>query len=158
MNSTEEIRVAIPQWIEKYGITSMADAGAGDMHWISTLNLKIKYQGYDVFVRRPDILEWDIRLDALPFADVILCRHVLNHLSPEDALKALRLLKGSCDYLMANTGGPKKSVPCVGHFCDYDLDLPPFDLGAPLERVQDCRGDFAIWGVNPKPGTAALVD
>lgn len=144
MDRTVNVRKVLPEWIERYGIKTLNDAGAGDLNWISTVNLGADYRGFDIFLRHNSVTQWDITRDALPAADAILCRHVLNHLSPEQVATVLGLFRQSAQYLIATTSnGPRNKVNAYGQFVDYDLR--DFGLGEPLEQTDDCRGYLSLW-------------
>lgn len=134
----------LPALVEKYAIRSVADAGAGDMHWISGVAWDVDYRPYDIVVRRPEVERWDVSADRLPICDLILCRHVLIHFEPERIKRTLTLFRWSAKYLLAN---------------QYD-DAPPFDaslqynptdlrplLGEPVERLPDAGSDLALWAL-----------
>ena len=71
----------LPVLIKKYGITTISDVGAGDLNWIKRVDLKCNYKGYDLYPRHKDVIQFDATKDTVPQSDLILCRHVLNHLS-----------------------------------------------------------------------------
>jgi hypothetical protein len=96
--NTEEIRSWLPVVIEKYGIQTIADIGCGDQNWIHHCDYPhpISYTGFDVKPRFPDVLPLDVSRTVLPEPfDLVLCIYVLNHLKPDMAERALRLLKMS---------------------------------------------------------------
>lgn len=71
----------LPKLISEYNITSISDVGAGDLNWITHVDLKCKYKGYDLYPRHEDVIQFDATKEVVPQSDLILCRHVLNHLS-----------------------------------------------------------------------------
>lgn len=71
----------LPVLIKEYSIKSISDVGAGDLNWINHVQLNCSYQGYDLFPRHEDVLKFDATKEVPPQSDLILCRHVLNHLS-----------------------------------------------------------------------------
>jgi hypothetical protein len=147
LKNTENVRRVLPEWIRRYGIKTLADVGAGDLNWIAHVDLPCDYRAYDVEPRKPSVTRLDVILEDVPLVDAILCRHVLNHIGFEQVVVALARMRRSCAYLMATTKpGPAKPVPS-SHFADYDLEVEPFNLGTPLDAVEDCRGNFAIWKV-----------
>lgn len=104
IRNTERVRSALVEIVEEYGIKSISDAGAGDRRWIKRLDLPVRYQGFDLVVRNKEVTQFDITQQILPTADLILCRHVLNHLSVKFAIDALDnfVASGSRYLLMTN--------------------------------------------------------
>lgn len=103
MNSVH-IRTLLPKLVQQHGIHSVVDAGAGDLHWMQLVKWEVAYTPYDLFPRHPDVVKLDITKELLPRADLILCRHVLNHLSIRMAAAAIDnfRLSGSTYLLMTN--------------------------------------------------------
>ena len=97
MKNTEFIRAWLPEIIDKHGIFGIADIGCGDQNWIHRcLPAGIDYDGYDVKPRRQDVTEFDASREVLPWKyDLVLCIYVLNHMRPDMAERALRLIKES---------------------------------------------------------------
>jgi len=139
--SAGSVAGALPLLIGRYGIKSVCDAGAGDLHWISAIPLP-GYRAFDLVPRHARVEQFDITTQFLPACDLILCRHVLIHFDPARIEMALDLFQQSGKYLLAN---------------QYD-DAPPFDasqqynptdlrplLGEPIERLPDTGSDLALW-------------
>jgi hypothetical protein len=128
-------RAAIPQWCEKYGISKVCDAGAGDLHYARGIAWNVEYSAFDLFPRWPEVTEIDITTQALPQCDAILCRMVLNHLDRPRIEMALEQFQRSSLFLMATQFNgedlPQRSTQFMR------LDLRDFGLGEPLEQVQD---------------------
>ena len=81
IKNTVEQREWIPQIFEKYEIRSVADVGAGDLNWISLIDLSgIDYLPLDLVPRHPKVKQFDIVNEVPPQVDMILCLWVLNHL------------------------------------------------------------------------------
>lgn len=150
--NTAELRAYLPQLIKRYGIKLMCDAGAGDLAWIRTVELGCEYRAFDFIRRDPSVTELEISTQPLPPCDLILCRHVLNHLDPLRAQDALALFKQSGRYLLATTHDTKM----FARYCNYshwDLSVSPFNLGPPLERMRDATATekdhfIALWKLN----------
>jgi hypothetical protein len=156
LRHTENIRRWLPWRVLRYGIKTLNDAGAGDMVWIKLINWSepIVYRPFDLFPRRPGVKKLDITTEAMPPADAILCRMVLNHLVDVVGRKrdetriemALERFKESASYLIATHfegGGPQRTSQFAR------LDLTKW-LGQPMDAVQDgsesdCR--LAIWSL-----------
>lgn len=148
IQNTARISLWLPQVIEKYGIKSVCDAGAGDLHWADCVEWPCDYKGYDLFPRAKGIKKLDITKKKMQESDAILCRMVLNHLGNGDDYTrvemALELFKETSTYLFAThfiDGGPTRDVQFMR------LDLTKY-LGEPLEMCVDgheenCR--LAMW-------------
>ena len=80
--NTKKTRQLLENITKKYNIKTVSDAGAGDLSWIHAVNWNVEYTPYDIRKWHPDIVEFDITKDILPKTDLIICRHVLNHLGP----------------------------------------------------------------------------
>jgi hypothetical protein len=94
--ATRSVREWLPRIVKQYGIESIADAGAGDLHWISSLppDWVKAYTPYDLVPRDPCVFGFDITTMVLPRADAILARMVLNHIQ-ERIEQTVRLLRES---------------------------------------------------------------
>ena len=97
LENTEEIRAWLPDVIDRYDIFSIADIGCGDQNWIHhCLPDGIEYNGYDTKPRRQDVVQFDASREVLPWKyDLVLCIYVLNHMRPDMAERAIRLIKES---------------------------------------------------------------
>jgi hypothetical protein len=141
--STERIRAWLPCVVERYAIASVCDAGAGDMGWIRRVEWKVAYRPFDLVPRHPDVTEIDITSAALPACDLILCRAVLNHLSPAQVADALERFRTAARYLLAtqfSAGGARYS--------DWEpYDLRTFGLGEPIDGCPDNPGALALWSL-----------
>lgn len=142
LESTASIRLRLPALVERHGIQSICDAGAGDQHWIGLIAWNVHYRGFDLVPRNDSVTKIDICRDVLPACDAVLCRHVLIHLDPTRIEQSLALFRRSAKYLLAS---------------QYD-NAPPFDradqynptdlrslLGEPIERLPDTGSDLAMW-------------
>jgi hypothetical protein len=140
--STAHIRPLLRPLFDEYGITSICDAGAGDLNWIRHVNLiGIDYRAFDLVPRHPDVTEWDILEQPLPACDLILCRAVLNHLNDPQVHAAIGLFKRSATYLLAT------HFPLAARaYTDFDpLDLRDYGLGEPLAALRDHPGELTLW-------------
>lgn len=102
LRNTKQQREWIPQIIEKYGIQSIADIGAGDLNWIKTMDLSgVEYTAYDLVPRVDGVVQFDLVEQMAPKVDMIMCLWVLNHMPMESSKKAIANLKASgSKYLM----------------------------------------------------------
>jgi hypothetical protein len=145
---TARIRAWLPELIKRHDIRSVCDAGAGDLHWVEQMTWRVDYKAFDLIVWRPDVAPLDITRDALPPCDAILCRMVLNHLDRERILLALGLFKQSARYLIATQFQAEDLPQRSPQFMRLDLRSAPYNLGEPLERVQDgveAYCSLALW-------------
>ena len=137
----------VPEVMDRLGLRSMCDAGAGDLHWEEDFGVRFSYRAFDLVPRRMGVMQWDVTKEALPGCDVILCRAVLIHLDPPRIHRALELFRKSATYLMATTE-PSDNVFDPSRQCNpIDLEKPPFSLGPPLESVQDLEGKDSRLGL-----------
>jgi hypothetical protein len=155
LQNTANIRRWLPWRVIRYGIHTLNDAGAGDMHWIRQIDWgdwAVEYRPFDLVPRLPEVKRLDITTETMPKADAILCRMVLNHLvdvkgEERDETRiemALERFRESATYLFAtHFEGPRpQRAPQFAR-----LDLTKW-LGEPLDAVQDgheteCR--LAVW-------------
>lgn len=150
--ATLNIRGWLPDVVKRYGIRSVCDAGAGDLHWIASVNWSVDYQAFDLVVRRPDVLPLDITRDALPPCDAILCRMVLNHLGDDPAriVRTLELFRQSARYLIATQFAGEDLPKRCTQFQRLDLRHAPYNLGPPLESTPDAEElccTLALWKI-----------
>lgn len=146
--NTAKIRHWLPIVCKEYGIESIADAGAGDMHWIKSMVWGVDYYPYDLIPRSHDIEKCDITRAKMRETDAILCRMVLNHLCDGDDYTrvdmALDNFVQTAKYLFAThfvDGGPHRERQF------QRLDLTKW-LGQPLEMCRDGHEDncrLALW-------------
>lgn len=128
---TEKVRRILPAIAADFGVLSVADAGAGDLHWIHLVEWEVfDYQGYDLFPRHPDVIQFDITKQVLPRVDLILCRHVLNHLSIEYAQRALDLFRDSESAYLLMTNCDNQAA----YWKEYGLSF-----GRPIQTYDDCQ-------------------
>jgi hypothetical protein len=143
--ATENIRRWLPQVCARHGITSVCDAGAGDLQWKHGMQWDVDYRPFDLIPRLPEIRAIDITRDPLPTCDAILCRMVLNHLDADRITLALNLFKRSAKYLIATQFDGKDLPQRSPQF--MRLDLTKW-LGPAVEQISDgleepCR--LALW-------------
>lgn len=135
------VAAALPLLVGRYGIKSVCDAGAGDLHWIATIPLP-GYRAFDLVPRRARVERLDIAAQLLPECDLILCRHVLIHFDPMRIATTIDLFKVSGKYLLASQ---YDDAPLWDGSQQYNpIDLRPL-LGEPLERLADAGSDLALW-------------
>lgn len=156
--ATEKIRSGLMDTIQRLGIQSVVDAPCGDFYWLSKLDLGQRltsYRGYDIV---PQVIAnnqkmWgaknisfqaaDLVKTPLPKADLILCRHLLIHLTLEDGLKVLRNFKDSGSRYLMVTNQPQAKVNdeilFTGSYRPVNLSLPPFSFPKPMFEIDDAQ-------------------
>ena len=120
LSQTEIQRRWIPEMVEKYGIRSINDIGAGDLNWILHVEWPwpINYKGFDLVPRHELVKQFDLIHEVPPPADLSMCLWLLNHLPVDHA----RLAQ---DNLMAS-GSKYVMVTWWDEMDDY-LDLPAIE-------------------------------
>tara|TARA_Y100000004_G_C8954234_1_gene430029 strand:- start:1695 stop:2195 length:501 start_codon:yes stop_codon:yes gene_type:complete len=108
LENTKNVRKSLWLIIKKYKIKTVVDAGAGDLNWIKHMKWNVEYQGYDLYPRHESVIQFDLTKEILPKSDLILCRHVLNHLSPDYAQKCIDNFSKSGSKYLAVTNCDKQ--------------------------------------------------
>ncbi len=147
-SKTMKSRAWLPQVVARFGIASVCDAGAGDLHYIKGVDWKVDYRPFDLIPRDAAIEQIDITRKNMPACDAILCRMVLNHLDEPRILMALGQFKKSARYLIATQFNGEKLPQRSPQFTRLDLRHSPYMLGEPLDSVQDGAEEIcslAIW-------------
>jgi hypothetical protein len=131
---TETQRRWIPEIIRQYGIKSVADIGAGDLNWISKIDIGCDYYPLDLVPRHPDVKQFDIVASVPPTVEMVMCLWVLNHF-PEDAAKQAyaNIMASGCKYFM---------LTWESRLHDF-LDLPAIE-SVVIRKRDDERGNVEI--------------
>lgn len=132
---------ALPLLIARYGIKSVCDAGAGDLHWIADIPLP-GYKAFDLVPRHARVGQLDITQQAPPMCDLILCRHVLIHFDPDRIVRTVGLFRQSGKYLLASQYDDAPQFDGASQYNPTDLRQL---LGEPIERLADTGSDLALW-------------
>lgn len=163
--NTEKAQLFIQEYIDRFEIKSINDAGCGDFSWMKMIDLDgIKYAGFDINSEmlketrklhpKIDFFEHDVVNQILPKADLIICRDCLFHLPFESILKALRLFKKSDSKWLIATSHPDKVVnQDLGDmvyssndgkyynenygFRELNLRLDPINLPKPIDWIDE---------------------
>lgn len=107
LEETKAQRAAIPNWITKYGIKTIADIGAGDLNWITKTDLRgATYTPFDLVPRKPEVQQFDIVEQVPGCYDLIICLWVLNHLPFDACRQALQNIKASGSGYLLMTDRP----------------------------------------------------
>jgi hypothetical protein len=105
--ATKAQRHWIPRLIDKYGIKSIVDVGAGDLNWIRGTDLRgASYQALDLVPRKSEVKQFDLIKEIPPAADLLMCLWVLNHLDIDSCRLALGNLKASGSKYLLMTDRP----------------------------------------------------
>ena len=161
--ATAAIRDVLPSLLQRLGVRSLLDAPCGDAGWIGRLKLDLDYIGIDIV---PSLIETnnaraargesagrflvaDITRDALPRADLILCRDCLVHLSFQNIARAIaRFRESGAQFLLATTFPEvEDNRDCEdGDWRALDMTKAPFDWPAPLELIDErCEEGDGGW-------------
>ena len=156
---TANIRSLLPRIIKEYNVSSINDAGCGDLCWISQVDmLDVDYMGYDVVSRKGwnkklTCQELDISKHTMRQADMIICRDVFIHLPNDAVLETLKRFRECSPLLLTTTFVPADNDDRIKEpsltYSKLDLSLEPFNLGVPsLCLEEDCPGKFScLWRI-----------
>jgi hypothetical protein len=180
--ATADARRGLEELIGRYHVSSILDVPCGDFNWMQALRYAGDYTGADIV---PDLvarnsarygradrrfLELDVCKDALPPADLVLCRECLNHLPVAAVDQALVRLEAAAKRLVVLTHYPEvvENVDQPASFVYRSLNFsrPPFSLRPPDELIDE--GTFeagkhlGIWDLqrgplNPRRPAPAMV-
>lgn len=185
LESTVVYRAFLQQFMKDNDIRSVVDAGCGDWEFSHAIDWTgIDYKGFDIV---PSVIEANktkygtktIQFFAanvveteLPAADLLISKHVLQHLPNADVAKFLKQLPRYKHILLTNsveretfTGANVDIKP--GEYRPLDVTRPPFGVGGAkvlsywdgkdmhqvvhIANVLDFRD--RVFGVAPIPGT-----
>jgi SAM-dependent methyltransferase len=153
LDRTGAIRRDLPALFDEFGVRSVVDAGCGDFNWFRALDVELEsYVGIEVVedlvavnrarhgTPRRRFVSLDVIRDALPRADLIVCRDCLVHLKNRQISAALRNFRRSGSrYLLATTftgDHPNHDAP-LGGWRPLNLERSPFSLGPPLRLISE---------------------
>ena len=154
LRATDNIRRCLPDLLSRLDAQSVLDAPCGDWNWMRHIDLPIKdYYGVDIV---PRVIEGnelrfggehrqftvsDITRDALPRADVILCRDCLVHVSFQECSMILENFRSTgATWLLLNTYPEvRRNLNQFTGKCWRRLNfrLPPFEFPEPVEMFPD---------------------
>lgn len=159
---TVEVRTALPLLIEEYGIKHMLDVPCGDFSWMAQVDLSIAYTGGDIVEElitdnqkeygrdNRRFMKIDILNDAMPEADLLLCRDCLVHFSYKHISQALANIRACrCRYVLLTTfiGRKNNRDITTGAWRPLNLQADPFNFPSPLllidERCTEDNGAYA---------------
>ena len=149
----------LPILFKDFDVSSILDLGCGTFGWIkNALNDEIDYTGCDIVEDLISVLVakessdnvrfkvLDAVTDELPYADLVVCRSVLFHLSNEDIMATIENVKKSGAKWLLTTSFTYRGIPVnedirSGGFRRINLELEPFGLPSPERVVFDLDGD-----------------
>lgn len=161
--ATAAIREALAPLLQRLGVRSLLDAPCGDAGWIGRMRLDVDYTGIDIV---PSLIAAnkeraargelsgrfrvaDITRDALPAADMILCRDCLVHLSFANIDRAVARFRGSGARFLVVTTFPEwdKNQDCEdGDWRALNMERPPFGWPAPRALINErCEEGAGGW-------------
>ena len=152
--NTTILRKALPNFVQRHSIRTILDAPCGDFNWMQHVKLpkNVEYIGCDIV---PDLIEalsqkyqgpgrsfrvLDIVDDAIPSADLWLCRDTLFHLNLRDAMRVISSAANSKIRFFASTTYDYVETNHdieTGQFRFINLTKPPFNLPEPFEKIDD---------------------
>lgn len=146
VSATAIYRVYLQGFLKQHGIRSVVDAGCGDWEFSSSIDWTgIDYKGYDIVA---EVIEKNRKKNTLPNvsfhvgnvaeielppADLIISKHVLQHLSNKDVSAILRQLPKYKHALLVNGVGDatlSSTNPDIvaGEYRPLDPTKPPFGV------------------------------
>jgi hypothetical protein len=156
LDSTRALRAKLPAALRELGTRVLLDAPCGDFTWMQHVDLgDIDYVGGDIvpsivagnerrFARpKRRFVNLDLTRDALPGADVLLCRDCLVHLSYANIRAVLSNVARSGARSILTTSfpgrGDNKDVD-DGDWRPLDFQAAPFSFPEPrLTVVEECE-------------------
>jgi len=174
LRNTERIVRELPGFLARFGVTSMLDVPCGDFNWMRYVDLgAITYLGGDIVpelaavnqqaygTERRRFLHLDLLTDALPAADLILCRDCLFHFSHADVFRALwQFARSPARWLLTTTFTwrtyPRNIDIATGQWTPINLEMPPYDLAPPLALL--IEGSTESITYHSEIGTAPMAD
>jgi SAM-dependent methyltransferase len=163
LDSTHVLREKLPDALRALGTRVLLDVPCGDFTWMEHVDLTgIHYIGGDIVRsivesnreehsgKRRSFREIDLTRDALPDADVLLCRDCLVHLSYRNIARVLGNVARSRIRYMLMTSFPGRAGNTDvedGDWRPLDFEAPPFSLPKPvltiLEECMEEGGEYA---------------
>ncbi len=150
---TARLRAELPALLGELPVGTLLDLPCGDFGWMATVNLPVeRYIGADLLPEliaplearygdgRRRFMALDLTADALPPADLLLCRDCLVHLSHADIRRALEnIARSRITCLLTTTfpGGATNEDIVTGDWRPLDLERPPFSFPPPLRLLEE---------------------
>ena len=154
MEATRSLREVLPGVLVELEVKRILDVPCGDWNWMRNVDLPVDhYFGGDlvesIVLRnrerfgRPGVEfgVFDLCIDELPAADLLLCRDVLIHFSFVDSLRVLdRLRESDIRYFASTTfveQGSNKDQATSIPWRPINLQRPPYNLPEPSRLLID---------------------
>jgi GT2 family glycosyltransferase/SAM-dependent methyltransferase len=153
LDQTAEIRAQLPDLLRDLGVTSLLDCGCGDFHWMQRVDLSgVQYTGVELLSdlsaaiqarfksAQRNFLSANIVSDALPKADLILCRDSLVHFPLELVMSAFRNFKasGATYLLITHFSRPSENRDiALGDWRPLNFRLVPFGFPEPTRLIEE---------------------
>lgn len=142
---TSNLRKKLPELFNTFSIKSVFDGPCGDFNWMKLVveETRIDYTGGDIVLpmieenqskyasQHVRFVKIDLTKDALPTADLMICRDCLFHLSFADTKLVLNnFIQSNITYLLTTTyhndATFKNEDIVTGHFRMIDLFSAPY--------------------------------
>ena len=161
--ATSALRAMLPGLLRDLGAVSLLDAPCGDAGWVGHVHLGVSYTGVDIV---PSLIQAnvaraahselegmflvaDITRDPLPYADVLLCRDCLVHLSFANIVSAAANFRASGAQWLLTTTFPdwEVNVDCEdGDWRALNLTRRPFCWPSPARLIDEqCTKGSGGW-------------
>jgi hypothetical protein len=153
LERTAVLRSELPVLLARHGVRSILDAPCGDFFWMKKLALDgIGYTGIDIV---PEIIAQNVALyaspqrvfqlgdvieDALPAADLILCRDCLVHFTYAETRRALdNFRRSGATWLLTTTfTGPRDNHEITtGDWRPINLERAPYGFPPPVAVINE---------------------
>lgn len=166
--ATQVLRKELPKLFKRLRIKTLLDAPCGDFWWMKETDLSMldTYIGADIVQEliaknnklygsnKKRFICLNIVDDTIPYADCILCRDCLVHLTFEQINKALKNFKKSGSKYLLLTTFPhtekNKDIVAAGDWRKLNFQVAPFNFPQPLTLIYE--GDFdkylALWDLD----------
>jgi hypothetical protein len=168
LHYTERLRESLPGLLAELKIRTLLDVPCGDYHWLSQVDIGVdRYVGGDVV---PDLIGdlqkrygksdrdfsvIDLCNDALPTADLLLCRDCMMHLAEDMVFSALaNILRSTVQFVLLTNypEGTNRSIS-TGDWFTINLCSPPYNLPQPERALDDWvppydRRQLALWSTD----------
>jgi len=157
---TRSVRERLPEINQQFAVKSILDVPCGDFHWMKEVDLTgIFYTGGDIvqaLVRKNQrlyggtgrrFISLDASADAVPKADLIICRDLLIHLPLATGVRVLQNLCASGSGFLLTTSYVfeplNRDIP-AGGWRPINLKKPRCSFPAPLASIDDGDSDPAL--------------
>jgi hypothetical protein len=156
LKSTSNLRAILPDVLTRYDIHTLLDAPCGDFHWMKELNLSSlldQYYGVDIVdsligenelqysTERIRFITMDLVTDVPPRVYLIICRHLMMHLTLKESTSILEHFRLSGSRYLLITSSPQvdrnEELSVTGTYRPVNLRIPPFNLEQPLLSLED---------------------